>query len=105
MDLNEYQELALRTCSGESAKDPLMTAVLGLSGESGEIADHMKKHLFHGHDLSEDKILDELGDIMWYVAIGAKAINKTLDDVGAFNVSKLKLRYPEGFSVERSHHK
>jgi NTP pyrophosphatase (non-canonical NTP hydrolase) len=105
---DEYQELALRTASASSLKDTgsmLNTAALGLAGESGEIADHVKKVMFHGHpldDATRDKIAKEIGDILWYCAMGAKGIGLTLGEIATMNVEKLKKRYPEGFSTENS---
>ena len=105
---DEYQELALRTASQESLVDErtmLNAAALGLNGEAGEIADHVKKVMFHGHPLDDDtkdKIAKEIGDILWYCAMGARGIGVSLGDIAQMNVDKLKKRYPEGFSTERS---
>ena len=107
-DFDEYQQLALRTASGESMeteKTMLNAAALGLNGEAGEIADHVKKVMFHGHPLDDDtrdKIAKEIGDILWYCAMGARGIGLDLSEVARMNVEKLKKRYPEGFSSELS---
>lgn len=99
---SEYQALALRTLSGESAKQPILTCALGLAGETGEIVELVKKHLFHGHELPEHKLKDELGDILWYVAVGAHGLKTDLDYLMHYNIQKLKARYPEGFDSNRS---
>jgi NTP pyrophosphatase (non-canonical NTP hydrolase) len=103
-----YQELALRTASAESLVDSgtmLNAAALGLNGEAGEIADHVKKVMFHGHpldDATRDKIAKEIGDILWYCAMGARGLGLGLGEIAEMNVEKLRKRYPEGFSSARS---
>lgn len=103
-----YQALALRTASPQSTESEttmLTSAALGLSGESGEIADHVKKIVYHGHPLDDDtrdKIAKEIGDILWYCAIGSRAIGLTLSEIASMNVEKLRKRYPDGFTTERS---
>ena len=107
-DFDTYEDLALRTASDSSLADSmsmLNTAALGLAGESGEIADHVKKVMFHGHPLDDetrDRIAKEIGDILWYCAMGARGLGVGLGEIASMNVEKLKKRYPEGFTSERS---
>lgn len=108
MDLsfNEYQQLAMRTFSGAAQGEMvLVNAAMGLCGESGEVADHLKKHLFQGHELNVKHLSKEVGDILWYCALFAEAAGISLGEIAQANVDKLKARYPDGFTVERSLHR
>lgn len=107
MTINDYQQAALRTANTEklSDKELLTNGVLGLSGEFGECADLVKKHLFQGHELDSEKLAKELGDVAWYLAVASYAIGYSLEAVLQMNVDKLRKRYPDGFSAERSIHR
>lgn len=107
MTINEYQKAALRTAQTEELThiELVMNAALGLCGESGEVADIVKKFRFQGHDLDFEHLAKELGDIAWYLAIGAHAIGYDLETILQMNVDKLKARYPDGFSADRSLHR
>lgn len=102
MTPNEYQELALYTANKNTKYPRIINGVLGLAGEAGECADVVKKHLFQGHELDKEKLLDEIGDVLWYCAYSADALGLKLEDIMQHNVDKLKKRYPEGFVAERS---
>lgn len=101
MELDEYQETAKRTAPPPTA-EVLAILTLGLAGEAGEVADLVKKHLGHGHEWDHDRVKKELGDVLWYVAVLANHCHMTLEEIAYANIEKLKLRYPEGFSEERS---
>lgn len=106
MTINEYQELAMRTLNPELArKDVLINGVMGLCGESGEAIDIVKKHLAQGHELDREALVKELGDIAWYLAETAYALDVKLEDVLQGNIDKLKKRYPEGFEADKSIHR
>ena len=103
MTINEYQKLAMTTLNPAlSEKDVLINGVMGLCGESGEAIDIVKKWLAQGHELDREKLAKELGDICWYLAETATALDLSLEDIMAANIEKLKKRYPEGFDTERS---
>lgn len=103
MTINEYQRLAMKTLNPElSKKDILINGVMGLCGESGEAIDIVKKWLAQGHELDEEHLAKELGDVAWYLAETAFALDIPLEDILAANIEKLKKRYPEGFASERS---
>lgn len=103
MNINEYQKLAMITLNRElSPKDMLINGVMGLCGESGEAIDIVKKHLAQGHDLDKEHLAKELGDIAWYLAETATALDIPLETIFQMNIDKLKKRYPDGFSSEKS---
>ena len=108
MTINEYQKEAMRSANPESlknAKQGLSNAALGLCGESGEVADMIKKHLHQGHDLDMAHVARELGDVAWYLALGATVIGYDLEDILQMNIDKLRARYPKGFDAQRSQHR
>lgn len=106
MELNEYQALAQRTSNKAlDQKGHLFNGVLGLAGEAGECADLVKKHCYQDARPIDDDLIDELGDVLWYVAETAAALGVSLEEVAVRNVEKLKKRYPEGFEAERSLHR
>lgn len=103
-----YTDLALKTLNKDvfEQKDLILNASLGLSGEVGEVNDIIKKYMYHGHKLDDDtkeKIILELGDVCWYVALMAWAIDRTkFEDVLNKNIAKLEKRYHGEFSTEKS---
>lgn len=106
MTLNEYQKLASRTSNPELTKQGLVeNGVMGLCGEAGECIDIVKKAMFQGHALDCEKLVDELGDTLWYAAQLATGLGVTLEAVAQHNVDKLTKRYPDGFDSERSVHR
>jgi NTP pyrophosphatase (non-canonical NTP hydrolase) len=101
--INEYQRLAMTTLNPAlSKKDVLINGVMGLCGESGEAIDIVKKHLAQGHPLDKEKLIRELGDVAWYLAETAYALDVPLSQVLEENIEKLKARYPQGFDQEKS---
>ena len=103
MEVNEYQKLAMATLNPElNKKDVLINSVMGLCGESGEAIDIVKKWMAQGHELDKEHLAKELGDIAWYLAEAATALDLPLEDILQANIDKLKKRYPEGFQTEKS---
>lgn len=100
---NDYQKQAMTTLNPSlSRQDILINGVMGLCGESGEAIDLVKKHLHQGHDLDKEALAGELGDIAWYLAETAWALEIPLEDILKGNLQKLKARYPDGFDTHRS---
>ena len=103
MTINEYQKLAMTTLNPDLNKnDVLINGVMSLCGESGECIDIVKRHLAQGHELDRDNLIKELGDVAWYLAETAFALDVELEEVFIRNIEKLKKRYPEGFSRSKS---
>ena len=106
MTINEYQKLAMTTQNPAlSERDVLLNGVMGLCGESGEAIDIVKKWLMQGHELDREHLVRELGDVAWYLAETATALGLTLEEILQANIDKLRARYPEGFSTEKSLHR
>ncbi|MGE1058581.1 nucleoside triphosphate pyrophosphohydrolase family protein [Bacillus sp. GMa5/1] len=113
-ELVQYQEVALRTWNtNQDFGGRVSNAALGLTGEAGEVADIVKKAIYHGHGFQpshcpgeEDgntyKLALELGDILYYLSIMAHELGYTLQDIAEMNIAKLAKRYPDGFSREAS---
>ena len=91
MTLNDYQKAAERTSGNLTSWDKVRNGCYGLNGEAGECIDILKKTEFQGHAFDPMKMVDELGDVLWYVA--------------QHNVDKLLARYPDGFDSEKSIHR
>ena len=95
---------ALESENADTCK--LLTAALGLTAESGEFTEVVKKIVFQGKPYNEENIFHmkrELGDICWYIAQACMALDTTFDEVIEMNVDKLKARYPGGeFDVHHS---
>lgn len=103
MDASEYQKRAMKTLNPAlEKKDVLINSVMGLCGESGEAIDIVKKWLAQGHTLDKEHLAKELGDIAWYLAEAATALDLSLGDILQANLNKLEKRYPNGFETRRS---
>ena len=103
MEINEYEKLAMTTLNKNIKKeDILINSAMGLCGESGEVIDLIKKHLFQGHELNKDDLVKELGDVAWYLAEAAYALDVSLEEICQKNIEKLKKRFPEGFDSNKS---
>ena len=93
----------MRTKNPELSREQiLINSAMGLCGEAGEFIDSIKKWYAHGHELDREHLIKELGDVAWYLAEAAEALDITLEEVLEKNIDKLRKRYPEGFSEEGS---
>lgn len=100
MNLNDYQQKALRTAAPKDKPNELFHLLLGLCGESGEIAEKMKKivrdYNSNFDKIDKDDLTKELGDVLWHVAVIADYFSIPLDEVGAKNIEKLADRLKRG---------
>ena len=117
MDNKTYLEKAMITNDGKSLlrlddailkaplKAQMIHASLGLTGEAGEVADLMKKHIFHEKELDMEHLKKELGDVCWYIALMCDAIGTDFEEIMQMNIDKLSKRYTEGFNVYEANHR
>ena len=100
---NLYQAQAMRTAKEMTEEADLIHAALGLASEAGEFADAIKKSFAYEKELDVENLVEELGDLLWFVALACKALNVPMDAVAVGNVAKLYKRYPEKFTNEAAH--
>jgi NTP pyrophosphatase (non-canonical NTP hydrolase) len=103
----EYQQLAGRTeCDQSIARrryDDLLAirlnhALIGITGEVGEIAATVERWLHYNQPLDRDNVIEELGDILWYVALACNVLEVDMEEVMKKNITKLRHRYPEKYT-------
>lgn len=109
--MKNYTELALRTelKDYDKVKDRYTTkiarlthAVTGICTESGEFLDMLKKHVNYGKPFDKVNAVEEIGDILWYIAIACDELDISLEAVMYMNIEKLKTRYPEKYTDEKA---
>lgn len=100
----EYQALATSTeiddysDSNARLNPRIIHGLLGLSTEAGELQDAFKKTYYYGKPLDKENVAEEIGDVMWYIAILCNEMRFDLGEIMEANIAKLKKRYPEKFS-------
>lgn len=103
VDFEQYQNEMRRTASDiKYNSDNLALGALGITGEAGEVADYIKKILYHNHEMSVEKLALELGDVLWYISYLSSVIGYDLDEIAQMNINKLKKRYPDGWDPDKS---
>lgn len=103
MDIMEYQEKAERTVNKNlKGMDQSLNLLIGVNGEIGEVTELFKKCIYHGHNLCIKDLVEELGDVLWYITNIATLYGIPMTYILDENIKKLKERYPEGFSKEKS---
>ena len=104
MDDGSFLEGVLRTVSGRcEIKNPrLAQAIMGVTTEAVELLDALKKECCQGRDMVRSNIIEELGDLEFYMAIIRKEVDVDRAEVLRRNAEKLASRYPNGFETKRS---
>lgn len=101
MNAEQYSDLAIRTANGNA--DQLLNGLLGLAGEAGEVCDYMKKCLFHDKPYDRETLIEELGDLAWYMNQLICVAETSWGEVFDKNIKKLSKRYPDlRFSAEHA---
>jgi NTP pyrophosphatase (non-canonical NTP hydrolase) len=104
MNASDYQEQAARTMihqpGFEIPGNEIMVVwnALGLAGEAGEVAELVKKGVFHRHSIDLAKVEKEIGDVLWYAAALCTTLGLDMGEIMQTNIEKLKVRYPNGYS-------
>ena len=105
MNTKEYLEQSERSNSNifkMSGNEQLLHAAMGMVTESGEFIDALKKAIFYGKEIDKVNLREELGDILWYMALAMRELDTDFETEMQRNIEKLKQRYPDSFSLEKS---
>lgn len=108
MNANEYQQAALRTDapvpSGVMNEKMwrLLHGAIGMATETGELQDQIKKNFFYGKPLDTANVLEECGDVLWYIAVALDSCGYTMEQAMERNIFKLKQRYPDKFTTDKA---
>lgn len=103
---NGNKQLTATRMLNDAALSDLVHAVIGLSGEAGEVLDLVKKTIYYDRPLYGEMLLEELGDVMHYLTAAAVSQGWTLQDLQNVNRKKLLQRYPDGkFSAENANNR
>ncbi|HEY7233742.1 MAG TPA: MazG nucleotide pyrophosphohydrolase domain-containing protein [Gemmatimonadaceae bacterium] len=103
MTLDEFQTAALRTTNPALTPDErLLDAAAGLAEEAGEVLGLVRKRVFQQRDAGAERFVEELGDVLWCLAVTADSLGVSLATVAAANVRKLEQRHPRGFQTGAS---
>lgn len=96
----ETQKYAFKSVNGVTAR--IEHAIMGLVTESGELMDVVKKTKVHGKKFDKVNVIEEMGDLFWYLAILCDALGISFEKVWDINIKKLKTRYPDKYSNRRA---
>lgn len=98
MNIEEYKAAAERTLIDKGHEMNLLHAALGIGTEAGELLDAFKRKLFYGKELDVVNIKEEMGDLMWYMAILLRELDLDFHEILDLNIAKLRARFPDKFT-------
>jgi len=99
MTLDDYQRAALRTINPTlNDRDRLLDASAGLAEEAAELLGLIRKRVFQARTIDEARLTEELGDVLWCLAVTSDALGIPFSRVARENEAKLRRRHPEGFT-------
>ena len=100
MTLDDYQQTALRTINPAlDERDRLLDASAGLAEEAAELLGLIRKRVFQGREVDQARLTEELGDVLWCLAVAADTLGIPLSRVAEANEAKLRRRHPDGFKA------
>lgn len=101
IDFSIYQRQANRTAKkSDDLNYNLTHAALGLAGEAGEFVDAVKKAAIYGKPLDVENLREEMGGLLWYIALACESMGVSMADIAQENINKLKRRYPNAYADE-----
>ncbi len=102
MEIREYLKASERTLINKGYDMNLLHAAMGISTESGEMLDQLKRVIFYGKALDVVNVKEEIGDLMWYIAILIRELDLDFEEILSLNIDKLKARFPEKFTEDKA---
>jgi NTP pyrophosphatase (non-canonical NTP hydrolase) len=97
---NDYERIKVRIATKKNVR--LLHAALGMQTESGEFSDQIKKYIFYDKDLDRTNLIEEIGDLLWYVAIALHELKSSFSEAELSNIRKLFTRYGVEFDEEKA---
>jgi NTP pyrophosphatase (non-canonical NTP hydrolase) len=92
-----YEEFVSAGTLPETELEAKFLVGMGIAGEGGEVCDLLKKHLLHKKPLDREKLVAELGDVLWYIQLGCNVFDISVDEIVEYNIKKLCARYPDHY--------
>lgn len=98
--LNDYQQLAGRSAKELPAGERFWHGAQGAASDAGELLDISKANQFYGKPVDVTHAVEEIGDVLWFLAEACNGLGVPLSFAALCNLDKLRKRYPEKYSNE-----